>query len=154
MALPKDLLTIIHSYVDRFNFWESLPNPKRIQRLAQKSNEDLVTRLSLSLFIPPHIAETPRFTFAFELNSDTLKQIEQALCGSVENCWQTSVIFWLFIENEETIYHGCYTKIFEESLFYQLVNILSLTPEDATGLGFLYLIKNCCTLGQQLYLLR
>jgi len=153
MVLPKDLLEIIHSYVDRFNFWESLPSPKRIQRLAQKSDLDLVTRLSLSPFLPPHLINTSTFTFAFQLDTDNLKQIEEALCGSVENCWQTSVIFWLFIENEETIYHGCYTKIFEESLFYQLVNILSLTPEDATGLGFLYLIKNCCTSAGQLYLL-
>ena len=153
MVLPRDLLEIIHSYVDRFNFWESLPNPKRIQRLANKSNQDLVTRLSLSPFLPPHLVNTPTFTFAFQLDVDTLKQIEAALCGSVECCWQTSVIFWLFVENEETIYHGCYTKIFEESLFYQLVNIISLTPEDATGLGFLYLIKNRCTLGRQLFLL-
>jgi len=153
MRLPKDLLDLIQTYVDKFNLWESLPDPKSIKRLASKSNKDLVTRLTLSPFLPAHFVTRPSFTFAFELSPETIQNIEDALSGSVENCWQTSALFWLFIENEETIYHGCFTKIFEESLFYQLVNIISLTPNEATELGFLYLIKNRCTSGGGLFLL-
>ena len=151
--LPQDLINLIHGYVDKFNFWESLPNPKRIQRLASRSNRDLVTRLTLAPFLPPHLIHRPVFTFGFELTPETVSHIENALCGSVELCWQTSALFWLFIENEETIYHGCFTKIFEESLFYQLVNIISLSPSEATELGFLYLTKNRCTSGAGLFLL-
>ena len=150
MVLPDCLLQIIESYVDKFNFWESLPNPKRIHRIAQKSNEDLVTRLTLSPFLPPHLVRARTFTFAFQVNHETIRQIEAALCGSVESCWQTSALFWLFIENEETIYHGCFTKIFEESLFYQLVNVIST---GSTESNFLYLIKNRCTSGAGLFLL-
>ena len=145
MLLPSDLLKLIDSFVDKFNFWESLPNPKKIHRLAQKSNQDLLTRLCLSFFLPPDFVTTSSFTFGFQLNSDNLKHIETALHGSVENCWQTSVLFWLFVEKKETIYHGCFTKIFEESLFYQLVNILSYNSNELIELGFLYLIKNRCT---------
>ena len=150
--LPTELFDLIHSFVDKFNLWESLPDPKRIKKLAAKSNHDLVTRLTLSPFLPNHFVSRPKFTFGFEVSSENVKHIENAICGSVECCWQTSALFWLFIENETTMYHGCYTQIFENSLFYQLVNIISLTPEEATELGFLYLIKNCCTSGVQLYL--
>jgi len=151
--LPRDLLDLVQSYVDKFNFWESLPDPKRIQKLASKSNNDLVTRLTLSPFLPPHFVNLQKFTFGFQLTPEIVKNIDDALCGSVENCWQTSALFWLFIENEETIYHGCFTRIFEESLFYQLVNIISLTPNEATELGFLYLIKNRCIWGGGPFLL-
>ena len=151
--LPKELYDLIMSYVDKFNLWESLPAPKRIRKLASKSNQDLVTRLTLFPFLPPIFTTRPEFTFGFELTSENMKIIENTVCGSVECCWQTSALFWLFIENNTTLYHGPYTSIFEESLFFQLVNILSLTSEEAIGLGFVYLIKNCCTSGAALFLL-
>ena len=153
MFLPKELYDLINSYVDKFNIWESLPDPKRIQKMASKSNRDLTERLTLAPLLPPHLLLRPSFTFGFELTSENMKHIENAVCGSVECCWKTSALFWLFIENSPSIYHGCYTKIFEESLFFQLINILSLTPEEAIELGTLYLIKNCCTSGGALFLL-
>ena len=151
--LPKVIKAIIESYVDKFNLWESLPDPKRIKALAQKSNADLITRLTFSPFLPYHFTTQRTFTFGFEVNAETISQIEAAVSGSVESCWQTSALFWLFIENNVTIYHGCFTKIFEESLFYQLINIISLRPKEFTELGFLYLIKNDCTSAAGLYLL-
>ena len=140
--LPQDLLNIIDSYVETFNSWECLPDPKSIRKLACRSNKDLTIRLAKHLSVPDHLMLSNEFTFAFQLSDENIELIEASVSESVMNCWQTSALFWLFIENENTLFHGCYTEIFENSLFYQLINILSLSPETITELGFLYLSKN------------
>ena len=131
--LPADLENVVHSYVDKFNTWESLPDPKAIRRLVHSSDADLIRRVCIALEMP-HVLYTEIRT-RFESNQTWLVSIpvnvamftklDKLLARAVAHCWQTHAVFWLFIQNPQNIYYGCYTQIFEESLLYQLLNIVT-----------------------------
>lgn len=134
--LNQDLENVVHSYVDKFNTWESLPDPKAIRRLVHRSDGDLIHRVCIALQMPHGLYTEIRTRFesnqtwlvSIPVNIATFKKLDTVLFHSVAHCWQTHAVFWLFIQNPQNIYHGCYTEIFEGSLLYQLLNIV--TNED------------------------
>jgi len=134
--LPSDLETIVHSYVDKFNAWESLPDPKAIKRLVHSSDGDFILRLCAALQMPENMycAIQTRFEknqtwlMRIPVTAAMFTKLDKLLARAVAHCWQTHAIFWLFIQNPQNIYYGCYTAIFEGSLLYQLLTIV--TNED------------------------
>ncbi len=134
--LPSDLENIVHSYVDKFNAWESLPDPKAIKRLVHSSDGDLIARLCGALGMPQNMyweiltrfEGNRTWLMSIPVTVEMFKKLDKVLARAVAHCWQTHAIFWLFIQNPQNIYYGCYTAIFEGSLLYQLLSIV--TNED------------------------
>ena len=134
--LPQDLENVVHSYVDQFNAWESLPDPKAIRRLVHRSDADLIRRVCIALNTPQGLYTEIRTRFesnqtwlvSIPVNIAMFKKLDKVLARAVAQCWQTHAVFWLFIQNPRDIYYGCYTQIFEGSLLYQLLSIV--TNED------------------------
>ena len=147
--LCQDILDLITSFVDKFDYWESLPELSAIQRLVKKSDKDLLERISQMLFLPlEFIIELQRrnrhnepFVLALNIDPHRFKALDLILLDSMNECWQTHVVFWLFIAKTENIYHGGFTKIFENSFLFQILNVItdeSLLTVSAT----VYLGKN------------
>ena len=147
--LPKALLEIITSYVDKFDFWESLPDPKAVHKLIRGSDQDIIRRVIGGLELPMHMSweiltrfETNRtWLLCIPMNEVSFDRLDFLLTQSVAHCWQTHAVFWLFIQKPENIYHGCYTRMFEESLLYQLLNIVTM-ENSFTEQGNVYLGSN------------
>ena len=132
--LPQELEDLITSYVDKFHSWESLPDPKAVQKLIRGSDTDIIRRVIGALELPMHMSweiltrfETNQtWLLCIPVNQESFSRLDVLLTRSVAQCWQTHAVFWLFIQRPENIYHGCYTKMFEESLLYQLLNIVTI----------------------------
>ena len=139
--LPADIEEIIHSYVDKFHYWESLPSLKSVYRLIAKSNQSLVASLVKNRFVPPHVIRgITSFSFAFLLTKYNHEIVENTIGECLNYCVHTSSVFWLFIKSQPSIYHGPYARIFEsQSLLFHLINLASMTPSDATESTFLCL---------------
>ena len=131
--LPQVILDIITSYVDKFNSWESLPDPKAVKRLIRGSDSDLLSSLCGILGMPEHMYLEIRERFernqtwlvSVVLTVETVRQMDEILSRSISFCWKTHAVFWLFIQNPQNIYHGCYTSLFEGSLLFQILNIVT-----------------------------
>ena len=145
--LPKDILGIIDDYVNKFCVWDSLPSVRRIKKLITTSDTHLIQLVADFLFIPPHLFCRTNFRYAFEMNPHTQEALDKALHFCMRNCWQTHAVFWMFLENGDCLYHGPYAKLFEESLFFQLLNLTTIPPERVSELGFVCLSKDDLTLG-------
>ena len=134
--LGPDLENIVHSYMDMFNSWESLPDPKAVRRLIHSSDRDFILRLCAMLQMPENMYFEIKTRFennqtwlvSIPLIPAMVKKVDKLLGRAVAHCWQTHAVFWLFIQNPQNIYYGCYTALFEGSLLYQLLTIV--TNED------------------------
>lgn len=137
--LCKDITDLITSFVDTFDYWESLPELKAIRKLVLRSDRDLLERISELLALPMEfineLHENEPFVVAVNLTPQRFKTLDLILLDSMNDCWQTSVVFWLFIAKKDNIYHGGFTKIFESSFLFQILNIITdeaLLSESAT----------------------
>ena len=139
--LPSDIEEIINSYVDKFNYWESLPSMKSVCKLISKSNRSLVASLVKNRFIPPHVIQgITSFRFAFLLTKYNHDIVEKTIGECLNYCVHTSSVFWLFIKSQPSIYNGPYGRVFEnQSLLFHLINLASMAPSEATESTFLCL---------------
>ena len=140
--LPPDLEAIVHSYVDKWNYWESLPSIKSIHRIVELSNQSLICSLVHRGFIPPHVVRRGAgFSFAFHLTTYNHEIIENVLQECLNCCCHTGSVFWLFVSSSPSLYHGAYARIFEtNSLLYTLINLATMDPtEETTETSFLCL---------------
>ena len=131
--LPTDIEEIIHSYVDKFHYWESLPSVKSVHRLILKSNKSLVSSLVGNGFVPPHvISGVASFSFAFLLTAHNVDIVESVIGECLNYCIHTASVFWLFIKSQPSIYHGPYARLFEQkSLLFHLINLVAMPTGDA-----------------------
>ena len=131
--LPTDIEEIIHSYVDKFHYWESLPSLKSVHRLILKSNQSLVSGLVTHGFVPPHvISGVKSFSFAFLLTEHNCDIVENVIGECLNYCIHTASVFWLFIKSQPSIYHGPYARLFEShSLLFHLINLVTMPPKEA-----------------------
>ena len=145
--LPKDLEQLIHSFCDKFNYWESLPSVKSIRKLIHKSNQTLFNQLMERGFIPPHVLQGLKsFSFAFMMSFYNHEILEKTIGFCLNYCVHTSSLFWLFIKSEPSIYHGPYARLFEtRSLLYHLINCVAMEPKNAIESTFLCLARDGLT---------
>ena len=142
--LPKDLEELIHSFCDKFNYWESLPSVESIRKLIHKSNQSLCNELMRRGFIPPHVIRGLKsFSFAFMMSFYNHDILENTIGFCLNNCLHTSSLFWLFIRSQPSIYHGPYARIFEShSLLYHLINCATMEPKNAIESAYLCLQRD------------
>ena len=141
--LCKDIENLITGFVDTFDDWESLPELKSVQRLVTKSDTNLLKLVCLALELPFPVLHSlmildkkeQSFMIVLQMTPARYLALDSALAHSMDICWQTASVFWLFIAKPDNIYHGGYTNIFERSLLYQLLNIVTSTEEGSVCLG-------------------
>ena len=128
--LPPELLNIIDQYVEAFMICESLPKISAIRRLILKSNQNLM-KTATFLGIPPQI-----MMYIIQIDETTHTDINHALILELDECITMSLIthfaspalFWLFIEKQPTLYFGPYAVMFEQSLLFKLISVITSTP--------------------------
>ena len=129
---PKDVLDIIETYVTQFDMLESLPEIASIQKLVTKSNHSLImiaTRLvGIPLALVMEIALTDSsipFLVDIDISRVLSLELNQTVMFSMNANFATSSLFWLFILREPNLYHGPYSALFENSLLFKMVNLIT-----------------------------
>ena len=132
--LPVDLEHIVFDYVDELTVLESLPDILAVRKLVVRSNNALIricTRLAnipmiviLELFLRddsdiPYLRE-------FVMTAEILIKINSSLLFAMNTEFSCSSLFWLFIRREPNIYHGPYTRLYEDSLLFKLLNLVTM----------------------------
>ena len=130
--LPQDVLDIIETYVTQFDMLESLPEIASIQKLVTKSNHSLImiaTQLvGIPLALVMEIALTDSsipFLVDIDISRVLSLELNQTIMFSMNANFATSSLFWLFILREPNIYHGPYSALFENSLLFKMVNLIT-----------------------------
>ena len=149
IRLPSVLEDLILSFVDKFNYWESLPSIHSIETLIEKSNKSICQELMHRGFIPPHVLMGLKsFSFAFMLSFYNHDILEKTIGFCLNRCLHTSSLFWLFIRSKPSIYHGPYARRFEShSLLYHLINVVTMSPKSSTESSYLCLQRESPTAG-------
>jgi len=133
MFFPLEIELLIDEYAEQMGDVESLPEIVSISELAKKSNRSLVAianrkyNIPLPVLMEIHLRENfdePVFV-NFELTPECINDLDEIVSYSVLRDWPTSSLFWLFIIREPNLYHGPYTQIFENSLLFKLLNIIT-----------------------------
>lgn len=131
--LPIEIENLIHEYAIDMGNLESLPEIISIQKLVQKSNRTLITiankhfGIPLPVLMEIHLREEfsePLFV-DFNLTPEVIDNFNDTVLLCVLRNWATSSLFWLFITREPNLYHGPYTKIFENSLLFKLLDVVT-----------------------------
>ena len=131
MNIPKDILNIIEDYRMSFQIIESLPKMKGVQNLIDKSNMRLLQCANDILEIPSYIllellhystAEPP---LTFLVASDLHEQLNECLMYSLQTHHETGCLFWLFITRTPNIYFGPYATMFERSVFFKFLTLVT-----------------------------
>ena len=131
--LPMDVENLIHEYAKEMGDLESLPEPRAIIELANKSNRTLIAIAHNHFGIPLHVLmeihlredfNEPIFV-DFHLSPAAINDFDETVSLCILRNWATSSLFWLFILREPSIYHGPYAQIFEQSLLFKLLNVIT-----------------------------
>ena len=131
--LPVPIENLIHEYALEMGNLESLPDIQAVVELANKSNSTLILignrhfGVPLPVLMEIHLREDfsePLFV-DFVLTPAAINDFDEIVSICVSRNWATSSLFWLFIIREPNLYHGPYTRIFEESLLFKLLNVIT-----------------------------
>ena len=131
--LPVEIEDLIQDYAAEMGDIESLPELTAVFDLVQKSNRSLVSignrhfNIPLPVMMEIHFRDDfhlPLFV-NFQFTPEAISDLDDTLSMCVLRDWATSSVFWLFIQRDPTLYHGPYAKIFEESLLYKLLNVVT-----------------------------
>ena len=125
--IPQDVQQIIESYVTQIGSLECLPEISNVHALIQKSDNSLIS-IACNLVGIPRVffAELKRFGFSvnqFGFTPAMLVDITHTLNIGIRSHYSTSSVFWLFVTREPNLYHGPYAVLFENSLFFKLLEI-------------------------------
>ena len=130
--LPPELLNIIDQYVEAFDICESLPNISAIRRLILKSNKNLMKIATRFIGIPSvimmHIIQISEPTIITELNNTLIFELEDCITTSLMTHFATPSLFWLFIEKQPSLYFGPYAVMFQQSLLFKLISLITSAP--------------------------
>ena len=136
--LPLEIETIIHEYAEEMSYFESLPEPRAIQELVRKSDRAIITFGEVHFGIPPAVLmeihlrnewDVPLF-IEFVINEPAINDFDNLLSLCMHRDFATSSVFWLFILRDPSIYHGPFSTIFESSLLFKLLNVITSFPRQ------------------------
>jgi len=133
MRLPKDLMNIIENYVEAFEIHESLPEVSAIRRLILDSNKNLMTIATRGLEVPTSVMMelilrdefNPEYIHFLEGNNDLIRILDDVITNSMMSHYSTPALFWLFVQKTPTLYFGPYGVMFEQSLLFKLISIIT-----------------------------
>ena len=131
--LPVELEELIQDYANQMGVLESLPELTAIFDLIQKSNRSLVSignhhfNIPMPVLMEIHLRDDfslPLFV-NFQFTPQAIQDLDDTLAMGMLRDWATSAVFWLFIHRDPTLYHGPYAKVFEDSLLFKLLNVVT-----------------------------
>jgi len=131
--LPLEIESLIHEYALAMGNLESLPEVSAVKELVNKSNRTIIAiankhfGIPLPILMEIHLREDfnePLFV-DFLMTPEAVSDLDETVSLCVLRNWATSSLFWLFILREPNIYHGPYTKLFEESLLFKMLNVIT-----------------------------
>ena len=135
--LPLEIENLIHEYAIELGNAENLPEPRAVRELIRKSNRALIAvgnghfSIPMAVLMEIHLREDiniPLFV-TFDLSPGAILDMDNLLSYCMNHDFATSSVFWLFILREPNIYHGPYSRLFEQSLLHKLLNfVTSFTP--------------------------
>ena len=130
--LPQVLLDIIDDYVQAFDLVESLPSLRAIRGLILKSNANLLRISTHVLLIPISVMMeivlqdvNSHYIEMIVINTDLVAHLDDAITVSMMSHFATPSLFWLFVQKTPTLYFGPYGVMFEQSLLFKLINIIT-----------------------------
>ena len=131
--LPVEIENLIHEYALAMGDLESLPELRSVKELVNKSNRTLIAiankhfGIPLPILMEIHLREDfnePIFV-DFMVTPEVVSDFDETVSLCVLRNWATSSLFWLFQIREPNLYHGPYARIFEESLLFKLLNVIT-----------------------------
>ncbi len=131
--LPVEVENLIHEYALAMGDLESLPELRSVKELVNKSNRTLIAiankhfGIPLPILMEIHLREDfnePIFV-DFMVTPEAVSDFDETVSLCVLRNWATSSLFWLFMIREPNLYHGPYARIFEESLLFKLLNVIT-----------------------------
>ena len=131
--LPQVILDLIDDYVQAFDLVESLPSIRAIRGLILKSNGNLMRIATHVLNIPmPVIMEIvlqeefdTEYIRMIISNPELIMKFDDTITISMMSHFATPALFWLFVQKTPTLYFGPYGVMFEQSLLFKLINIIT-----------------------------
>ncbi len=117
-------MSLIEEYSCEMGQLESLPELKSIELLIEKSDRSLYGYAICTFGLPISIISNPEHVADFY--DEPMKLYNECLLAAMSSDYATSALFWLFIQREPTLYHGPYVKLFEKSLLYNFMNIVTM----------------------------
>ena len=131
--LPLEIEELIQDYANQMANLESLPELKAIFDLIQKSNQSLVEvgtshyNIPLPVLMEIHLRDDFMVPLVvnFQFTPQAVQDLDDTLGLCVIHDWATSSVFWLFIQREPNLYHGPYAALFEDSLLFKLLNVVT-----------------------------
>ncbi len=132
--LPE-LANIILEYRSEMNELENLPEISAVQRVINRSNRKLKKNAVEIASMPAEVIDAllsweditihPEFEF---LVSDFGREVlDDILTMTLATDYNTNAVFWLFILRTPTIYTGPFGAMFENSLVFKLINLVTIT---------------------------
>ncbi len=132
--LPE-LSNIILEYRSEMNELENLPEISAVQRVINRSNRKLKKNAVEIASMPAEVIDAllsweditihPEFEF---LVSDFGREVlDDILTMTLATDYNTNAVFWLFILRTPTIYTGPFGAMFENSLVFKLINLVTIT---------------------------
>ena len=131
--LPQVILDIIDDYVQAFDLVESLPSIRAIRGVILKSNGNLIRIATHVLQIPmPVMMEivlqeefNTEYIRMIISNPELIMKFDDVITISMMSHFATPALFWLFVQKTPTLYFGPYAVMFEQSLLFKLINIIT-----------------------------
>ena len=124
---PQVLLDLIDDYVQAFDLCESLPEVSAIRTLINKSNKNLCKVATQMLELPHQIMIDISLDLDHEIfrNDVIVSMLDDIVSISLMTNFSTPALFWLFVQKTPTLYFGPYGVLFEQSLLFKMINIIT-----------------------------
>jgi len=132
--LPE-LENIILEYRNEMNTLENLPEVAAVQRLVNRSNRKIKKTAVEIASMPIEVVDAllswedislhPEFQF---LVSDFGREVlDDILTMTLATDYNTNAVFWLFITRNPTIYTGPFGAMFEKSMVFKIICLVTTT---------------------------
>ena len=130
-----ELETLILEYRNEMDQLENLPEIAAVRRVIERSNRKLKKTAVEIANMPEEVVDAllsweditlhPEFQF---LVSDFGREVlDDILTMTLATDYNTNAVFWLFILRKPTIYTGPFGVMFENSLVFRIINLVTIT---------------------------
>ena len=130
--LPLVIVDIIEEYCVELHQLESLPEISAVRKLVHRSNLFLANVCTRMLGIPLTLLRD----IQLDLDCNDAQRLgplinifredfNTALMFAMQSDYNTSSLFWLFIQRDPNLYFGPYMKLFDNSLFQKFVQVIT-----------------------------
>ena len=132
--LPE-LQNIILEYRNEMNELENLPEISAVQRVIDRSNRRLKKIATEVASIPVEVVDamlswediTLHPEYQFLVSEFGRSVLDDVLTMTLATDYNTNIVFWLFILRTPTIYTGPFGAMFEKSLVFKIINLVTIT---------------------------